>query len=237
MFLTRIPVPAWVGYSDAQLSQSVRYFPLVGLLVGALAALVYLLAAIVFPHPVAIFLGVIVTVIVTGALHEDGLADACDGFGGGRSRDDVLRIMKDSHIGAYGAIGLMLIVGIKIVTLCSLAPNLVPCVLIIGHAVSRLAAVVVMFATPYARGADGKANALAAGFSSSTLLISAALGLMPVLFMEHILFPASILALLVAVVLRKYFLHRIGGYTGDCLGATQQITEVALYLSFLAIAR
>ena len=145
--------------------------------------------------------------------------------------------MKDSHIGAYGAIGLMLILGIKIVTLCSLAPNLVPCVLIIGHAVSRLAAVVVMFATPYARRSNGKANALAAGFSSSTLLISAVLGLMPALLMEHTLFPAAILAFLVAVVLRKYFLLRIGGYTGDCLGATQQITEVALYLSFLAIAR
>lgn len=105
-FFTRIPVPAWVGYSPLWLQQSSRYFTAVGWVVGSVSALVYFAAAQVWPQLIAVVLACIASIWLTGAFHEDGFADVCDGFGGGSNAQQVLEIMKDSRIGAYGTIGI-----------------------------------------------------------------------------------------------------------------------------------
>jgi len=102
-FFTRMPVPRWVGFDPQWLSQASRYFPAVGLVVGAFAALAYALASALWPPIVAVLLSTSTTIWLTGAFHEDGFADTCDGLGGGMTRERVLEIMKDSRIGAYGA--------------------------------------------------------------------------------------------------------------------------------------
>ena len=119
MFLTRIPVPAWVGHSETQLKQSARYFPLAGLAVGAISALAYVAAASILPHAVAVALALIAAVLATGAFHEDGFADTCDGLGGGQSREEALRIMQDPRVGAFGAIGIALVLILRFVALAS----------------------------------------------------------------------------------------------------------------------
>ena len=106
MFFTRLPLPARVRVEGADLRQAVTYFPLAGWLVGGVAALVWWLASQVFPPALASGLSLLATLVVTGALHEDGLADVCDGFGGGYTREKILAIMKDSRIGAFGVLGL-----------------------------------------------------------------------------------------------------------------------------------
>ena len=120
-FFTRIPVPAWVGWSPEQLNASARHFPSVGLLVGALCAAALLAGLAWWPAPVAVLLSMALGVLLTGAFHEDGLADSCDGFGGASQRERVLAIMKDSRVGSFATIGVVLVLGLKFQLLLTLA--------------------------------------------------------------------------------------------------------------------
>lgn len=235
-FFTRLPAPRWVGHSEAQLNHAARWFPAVGWIVGASGAAVTLAALQVWPAPVAVLLGMVATLLVTGAFHEDGLADTIDGLGGGWTREDALSIMKDSRIGSFGAIGIGMALLLKFVALNELAVLPAPtfaALLIAGHAASRFASTSLIFALDYAR-EEGKAKPLATRLGGGELAFAALCGLAPC-----VLLPATqvVIALaLVAVVTllaARYFVRRIGGYTGDCLGATQQLTEIMFYLGLL----
>ena len=130
-FFTRVPVPRWVGFEPAWLQQSARHFPAVGLCVGAVGALVLAGTAWLVPPAVAVVLSMVATVVLTGAFHEDGFADTCDGLGGHVSRERALDIMKDSRIGSYGVVGLVLLLGLKATVLVSLPVGLaVPALLL-----------------------------------------------------------------------------------------------------------
>jgi adenosylcobinamide-GDP ribazoletransferase len=236
-FFTRLPVPSWVGHSAEQLNRAARYFPLVGILVGAIGASITLAAAALWPPQVAVLLGMAATLVATGAFHEDGLADSIDGFGGGWTRTDVLRIMKDSRIGSYGAIGIGLALLLKFEALTALLGAVPPAptfflMLIAGHAISRFTATTLIHFLDYARDDDSsKAKPLATRMDAGGLVLAALFGLAPCLFLP---LPQVAVALalvaLVTLLAARYFVKRIGGYTGDCLGATQQLTELAFYL-------
>ncbi|MEW6346322.1 MAG: adenosylcobinamide-GDP ribazoletransferase [Pseudomonadota bacterium] len=233
-YFTRVPVPRWVGYEPHYLNAAARYFPLVGVLVGGLAALVYLAALHVFPPGVAVLLSMAATLLVTGAFHEDGLADCCDAFGGAYTREDVLRIMHDSRIGAFGAIALMIALALKWQTLAALPPLRAAGLMIAAHAASRTAAISYLVTLDYVR-AEGKAKPVAQRLSGAAFALAALFGL-PALFWPDWRFGCAALMLLVVLRLAmgRYFLRRIGGYTGDCLGFAQQIFELAVYLLGLA---
>ncbi len=238
-FFTRLPVPAWVGHSSEQLNHAARYFPLVGIIVGAIGAAVTELAALTLPIGIAVLLGMAATVLATGGFHEDGFADSCDGFGGGWDKARVLAIMKDSRIGSYAAIGLGLLLLTKWNALVEIdaafGPPLLALSLCAGHAVSRLASTVLIYFLEYVRDDDSsKSKPLAQHMSKAELAIASLCGLAPCLLLPpgDMLFglAATALATLFAA---RYFLRRIGGYTGDCLGATQQVAELAFYLGVL----
>lgn len=244
-FFTRLPVPAWVGHSADQLNHAARYFPLVGLIIGGIGAGVTLAAQQIWPTTIAVLLGMVATLLATGAFHEDGLADTIDGFGGGWTREDVLRIMKDSRIGSFGAIGIGLALLIKFSALTELAvlpvpekgfPSVTPTifwVLIAGHAVSRFASTTLIYAFEYAR-EEGKAKPLATRMGKGELAIAALFGLAPCLLLPAGQVAAAlVLVALITWLAARTFVRRIGGYTGDCLGATQQLTEIAFYLGLL----
>jgi adenosylcobinamide-GDP ribazoletransferase len=233
-YFTRVPVPHAIAFDARDLAGASRYFPLVGALVGAAGAVVYLLSRSVFPATVAVLLSMAATLLLTGALHEDGLADCCDGLGGGASKDDALRIMRDPRLGAFGAIGLVMALALKWQTLASLPAATAAWTMIGAHAASRALAVSYLATHDYAR-EDGKAKRVAQRMSMRSLAAALALGL-PWLFLGS--WRAAALALAVAAVLRwllgRYFARKLGGYTGDCLGFSQQIFELAIYLSVLA---
>lgn len=230
-FLTRCPVPGWVGHSPAQLDGSVRYFPLVGAGVGALGAAVFALASLGLPLPVAAVLSAAATVWATGAFHEDGLADMCDGLFGGWTREDALRIMKDSRIGSFGAAGLGLVLGCKVLATAALPAAAI----IAAHACSRFMAVCVMAALPYQRDSEAgaKAKPVAGGVSLPSLAVAALFGLLPLVLLGWRAAAALLAAGMATVVLARWFRRRLGGYTGDCLGGTQQVAEVAVLLAAL----
>src|ERR1700756_2848620 len=217
-YFTRVPVPRWVGYEPHYLNAAARYFPLVGLLIGGLSALVYLAGLQVFPAGVAVLLSMAASLLVTGAFHEDGLADCADAFGGAYTREDVLRIMHDSRIGAFGAIALVIALALKWQTLAALPPARAAMLMIAGHAASRACAISYLVSLEYVR-AEGKARPVAQRMSVPAWLCACVFGL-PWLF-----WPvwsgapdwragAATLAVLAGLryVLGRYFVRRIGGY-------------------------
>ena len=239
-FFTRVPIPRWVGFEPDWLHHASRYFPAVGLVVGVLCAAVYAMAGWLWSPVIAVLMSTIAGIWLTGAFHEDGFADTCDGFGGGITPQRVLEIMTDSRIGAYGAIGIGLLLALKCATLASLPPQAVLAALLVAHPLSRLASTVLIWRLAYVK-QEGKAKPLAQKMSSGELLIAAVTGALPmgVLYFTGWLSWQAIVAGLLAVSLitawlARMFVRRIGGYTGDCLGAVQQVSEVAFYLALLA---
>jgi adenosylcobinamide-GDP ribazoletransferase len=256
MFLTRIPVPGTIDHSPVYLQQARRYFPVVGWIVGALSALAFLVFSRYVSTDAGILASMITGLFVTGAFHEDGFADVCDGFGGGWTREKILHIMKDSRIGAFGAIGLMAILSSKFVLLAAL-PGYNPdlrhpsssvfftyrwfiLALIVAHSLSRLMPVLVMQGGTYAADPDlSKARPLATGdpLSPAVLVVTILLALVPFAFLPWPFLLVVIPALYTTYSMYRYFTKWIGGYTGDCLGAIQQVTEIVIYLGFILIWR
>jgi adenosylcobinamide-GDP ribazoletransferase len=239
-FFTRLPIPRWVGFDPAWLNQASRYFPLVGVVVALITGAAYALAAWFLPAPVAVVISTAVGIHATGAFHEDGFADMCDGFGGGMTPERVLEIMKDSRIGAYGAIGTICMLGLKLVTLSLLPPLAAIGALLVAHPLSRLMATSLIWRLDYAR-AEGKAKPLAQKMRGSEFLIAAVTAIVPALVVIELrwLPPAVLVSGVIVATIATWWLarkcvRRIGGYTGDCLGAVQQVTEVMFYLCALA---
>lgn len=234
-FFTRIPVPAWTGYSAGQLNDSARHFPLVGVLVGAVTGAVFVMAVQVWPQHVAVILAMLTGVLLTGGFHEDGLADACDGFGGGQSKERVLEIMKDSRVGSFGVLGLAFALLLKFACLSALPATQFLWIAIAAHGFSRFMAVSVMAGMAYVRDeGSAKSKPMAKGISIPSLCWAGIVGLAPLSMIGASALLAAALAIAVRLLAASYFQRRIGGYTGDCLGATQQVCELAFYLGWLA---
>ena len=235
-FFTRLPVPAWVGHSAEALNHSARYFPAVGLLVGGIGALVYWLALHLWPQPVAVLLSMAATIYATGAFHEDGLSDTADGLGGGWDKARILIIMKDSRVGSYGVVAIVLALLGKFALLASLSATLVPFALLAGHAVSRFCATLVMAMLDYARDDESsKARPAANRPSAASLGLAALFAAWPLLVLPLANALVGIVLVAFAMLwLTTKFRRWLGGYTGDCLGGVQQVTEIAFLLGLLA---
>lgn len=242
MFYTRIPVPRWVNHDADNLNAATRYFPFIGYIVAMVCGLVYAGCRYIFPVEISVIMSALAGVLLTGAFHEDGLADVCDGFGGGWTKEKILAIMKDSRVGTYGVIGLIFILLLKFFSLVQfggLSNLYFILVLLAAHVLSRAAAVVIIYTSVYARDdADSKARPVAQKLGIGNLMWAGVWTIPPIAGLVYI--NAAFLLVIVpaigiTVYLRWYFHKWIGGYTGDCLGATQQLNEVILYMSLLAI--
>ncbi|MGZ8185807.1 MAG: adenosylcobinamide-GDP ribazoletransferase, partial [Methylobacter sp.] len=218
-----------------ELPQAAVYFPLVGWLVGGITASGFYIADLVWPQTTAVILAIILGIFITGAFHEDGFADVCDGFGGGYGKQRIMEIMKDSYIGVYGVIGLLLLILLKIRLLNDLPAAAVPLVLLAGHSISRLPPLWLMHNYNYARENDSKAAAAVYKPDRRQLSLATGTALLPVIALPALNMLALIPVLVVNVLLGRYFYRHIGGYTGDCLGTSQQVSETVFYLSISAL--
>jgi adenosylcobinamide-GDP ribazoletransferase len=243
-FLTRVPVPRWVGFEPGWLNDSARHFPAVGLCVGAVGALVLWAAAHAWTAWIAVLLSMGATLWLTGAFHEDGLADTADGLGGHVSRERALAIMKDSRIGTYGAVALLLVLALKGAALHAMAlRDLVAALaaLPLAHTWSRAASVVLLATLRYAGDAEhAKAKPMAQQVGGPALVMALVWALLAGLVAGLAwgaapLIVAALVAAVTTAVMARWLWLRLGGYTGDTLGATQQVVEVALYLTLSAL--
>ncbi len=238
IFYSRIPLPS--SWFSAQTSHCSRYFSLVGWLVGGVSVGIWLLAQMMFSDssgtlsevslPIAILLGMIAAVLLTGALHEDGFADTCDGFGGGWSPEERLRIMKDSRIGTYGALGLVFLLLLKFFALLQIETAILPWVWFAGNALSRFVSISQLRILDYVQDAAKSKSGPMTEFSGVDLIVNAVFGLLPLLFIGNQVWVALPAVVIVWWFLLMYFKRKLGGVTGDCLGATQQLSEVVFYL-------
>jgi adenosylcobinamide-GDP ribazoletransferase len=237
MFITRIPVPKWVGYSEDNLNKCNRYFPLVGIIVGGSGALIYWLASFIFPVHISVLLSMITTILITGGFHEDGFADVCDGFGGGWTKEKILEIMKDSRVGAFGMIGTILLLMLKFFAISALPSYLIAPSLIAAHSISRTYAVSSMYTLPYVREDElSKSKPVTKNLHIIDLWIAITIGLVTLVIFQNTWVYLTIIPLTISKFwLDIYFKKWIGGYVGDCLGTIQQVTEVVFYLSLIAL--
>lgn len=246
-FLTRISVPSFSHYDPQWLHQSSRYFPAVGLLIGLLCAGVFWLSSLLFIPLVAAVISTAFGIKLTGAFHEDGLADSCDGLGGGLTRERTLEIMKDSRLGTYGVLGLVSALLLKISLLTAMPIPVAIVALIIGHTASRLFCISLLTLLPYggeiehakAKPMAQQLTPLQAIYSSGWLML--AITLVALVFpntMQQIGIWQWLLALLLGIgatdYMRRLLRRRLDGYTGDGLGATQQLSEIAIYIGLAA---
>ena len=246
-FLTRIPVPSFKHYDPQWLHQSSRHFPAVGLLVGLLCAGVFWLGSLLFTPLVAAVLSTAFGIKLTGAFHEDGLADSCDGLGGGLTRERTLTIMKDSRLGTYGVLGLVSALLLKISLLASMPIPIAVIALIIGHTASRLLCISLLSLLPYGGEIEhAKAKPMAQQLTPIQGLLSSGWLILAIILVA-LIFPntmqqiglaqwllAMILALIATDYMRRLLRRRLDGYTGDGLGATQQLSEIAIYIGLAA---
>ena len=236
-FLTRLPVPMGL-FTPARMAAAPRWFPAVGLLIGSLCGLVFAAAVPVFPPLLAALLAIAAGILITGALHEDGLADTLDGLGGGGTAERALAIMRDSRIGTHGALALFLPPGAKLLPLGAVRAGAPPAVLGGGHAPSRASLVAAMATSRYLR-PEGAGAGMAAGIGGRHLGLALATGGLAILALLAVLPPLAALGALAGLALghllmRRSFERRLSGHTGDCLGAVQQTSELGLYLGVLA---
>lgn len=230
MFLTRIPCPRWVSHKPESLARAASYFPAVGLLVGGIGAAVYGLMVQAYAANVAALFGIAATVVITGAFHEDAFADVCDGFGGW-TPERRLEIMRDSRVGSYGVVGLVLLIGIKGMLLGGMPVSRALIAFMVGHTVGRWASVLLIVRYPYVTDAASLARPLAGGVSRSGFLVAT----LTALLVSLLAGPATAILIMVATLLLclaagRFFRRWIGGISGDCLGAVNQLAELLCYL-------
>jgi adenosylcobinamide-GDP ribazoletransferase len=225
-FLTRLPMPLWVGWEEGRMLRASRYFAAIGALVGLAGGLVWFLAGQLLPTGVAAGMALAAMIGLTGALHEDGLADCADGLGGGKTEAQTLEIMRDSRVGTYGALALILSVGLRWAALAALAPVWGVLALAIAAGIGRALMVPATALAGYAR-TEGLGRSVAGGAGAVEVLAAIGTALVLALVGGWAGLIALVLAMAVAAAFLFLLVRRIGGYTGDGLGAIAQLGEIA----------
>lgn len=239
-FLTRIPVPTLKDFQPDWTARSARYFPFVGALAGLASGLVLIAASYIWSGLLPALLATAVGILITGAFHEDGLADAADGLGGGRTPGRRLEIMKDSRVGTYGVLALGLAIALKVAALAQMPIALVLASLVAAHAGGRGAAVLAMRLLPYAGDrASTKVKPVADGVTTGetvVALVFAALAILPALLLAPVATLGALAVAGVCVVVMALLAKRlIGGWVGDTLGATEQVFEIGFLVVFVGL--
>jgi len=238
--LTIVPLPSEKSFEPDWLPRAAKYFPLVGLLIGAFLAAVLLAANHVWSGLVPALLAVTAGVLLTGAFHEDGLADSADSLGG-QTAEKRLAIMKDSRIGTYGTLALIASFGLRVAALAALPPWLAAAALIAAHAGGRCAGVMLMNTVPYVADRVGKIVQSDDPLRRHEVLLACAFALLGFAPLLALAWPAGVTAALagivVAVLAARLAIRLLGGYTGDVAGAIEQLFEVVVLLAVAAWGR
>ncbi|MEM6909014.1 MAG: adenosylcobinamide-GDP ribazoletransferase [Pseudomonadota bacterium] len=236
IFLTRIPLRP-MDLSEDDFSHAPAFYPLVGILIGCIAAAGYALGYWIDGPVIGALLALGATLLATGAFHEDGLADLFDGLGA-QTKEQMLEVMRDSRLGTFGAVALFIVLGLKVAGLSALPPLVAIAALPLAHGLSRMSAVAVIATSDYSR-SEGTAKPVAKGISRAALATGTLTSIAAMAAFGLWVSPEAVLVSLAGVAIghgltRLLFERKLGGYTGDCLGAVQQVSELGIYLAITA---
>lgn len=240
ILFTRLPLWRLVSPPQESYSSAVVFWPLVGWLTGGLTALSMLAFAALVPWPTAVIMSLAVRLLLTGALHEDGLADFFDAFGCGGDRERILAVMKDSHIGTYGVIGLTFHALLLVSLLCSMPLELAAVAIFAADPFCKLCAGQLVNFLPYARPEGAKNKISYSRMSIGEFLLQLVFGVLPMILLMRadaslglsVVFPILTCTLLMSLMRRK-----IGGYTGDCCGAAFLLCELSMILGIAILLK
>jgi len=238
-FFTRIPVWRVLDIPAENYARIIGFWPLTGWITGGITAVSWLGFSMIFPPVIAIILAFVVRILLTGGFHEDGLGDFFDGFGGGRTQTDVLRIMKDSQVGSYALIGMIVYYLLLINSLLAIPHNLVFVVIFVADPLSKLFTALMINYLPYARTqSESKSKTLYDKLTLVKFVLAYFFGLVPLfLFLDQSLWFSAILPIGIVLFQFFYVKKRIGGYTGDICGATALLCELGFYLAVCLMIR
>lgn len=236
-FLTRLPLARWSYAEPERLAQASVFFPLVGAVVGAIAAGAAWLSLQLLPPALAPWCALATAIAVTGGFHEDGLADTADGLGGGFSRERKLEIMRDSRIGSYAGLALIVVLGGKYLALAQLSPANLFLALGLGHVLARWSVLPLAALLPYAREGAAANKPVADGIGARQVIAATLLGAALVAAAGWLAVLAALVSLIVVALAGVYFRRQLGGITGDTLGAANQFVELACYLAVAGAQR
>lgn len=237
IFFTRLPFWRLAEVPKEYYQRVVSYWSLTGWLTAGCTAIVLYLVALFLPTYIALLFALLTRLLITGCLHEDGLADFLDGFGGGTSRERILVIMKDSHIGTYGVIGLIFYFGFLFALLSSLPIELAGCAILAGDPFSKGVSSMIINRLPYARTEEqAKNKTVYSRMSRKEYFFSLPFGLLPLIWLTDIKYLSAILLPVVTFLLLTSFMKKkIQGYTGDCCGALFLLCELSFYLGIVIL--
>ena len=237
IFFTRLPFGRLKVVPADTFKNIVAYWPIAGWLTSGISVLCLYLFMYFFPYEVALLLAILSRVLVTGGLHEDGLADFFDGFGGGSSRERILAIMKDSHIGSYGVIGLLFYFALYYMLLNNLPITIAGAVMLTGDPFCKGVAGMIINRLPYARNAqEAKNKTVYSRMNRKEYILCIATALIPLIWLpENIYLWALLFPIVTWYLLTSFIKKKIGGYTGDCCGATFLLCELSFYLGIVII--
>lgn len=235
-FMTRVPVPQGLQPAAGNVSSSAMFFPAVGLLVGGGAIVLHRLLSGLVPEQALVVILLVFLVAITGGLHDDALADAADGFGGGWEKDQILTIMRDSRIGSFGALAIALAVLARFVFLSKIPPQRLDTYLLAGEVSCRWTALPLAFLLPSAREQTGQGVQFAGRIGASSLIVGTIVtGITLAADLALKACWVGLVAVAVTAMTGLYYRRRLGGVTGDCMGATIQLTELAVYLAGMVV--
>ncbi len=237
MFFTRLPLWRLVTVPHDAYERVVPRWPFVGWITAGIGVSLLLLAALVLPKEVALLVAIASRLVVTGCLHEDGLADFFDGFGGGVGRERILSIMKDSHIGSYGVIGLILYFALYYTLLNSLPLPLIAAAMMAGDPFSKGVAAQIINRLPYARKeAEAKNKTVYSRMTKCEFLFCLMLSVPALAWLPAWSYLwAALFPIVIWYLLTSFMKRCIQGYTGDCCGATFLLCELSFYFGFVIV--
>lgn len=236
MFFTRLPLWRVCSVPNEYFKRVVELWPLVGWITGAVMAMIFWLCSLIFPIPLSIIIALLSRLLLTGALHEDGLADFCDGFGAGGTREHILSIMKDSHIGTYGVLGLIFYYLIIWNCMVAVSVAILPFVMIAADAWSKCCAAQIINFLPYCRTSEqAKNKTIYQRMGIGATILCIIFGAIPLLLIPVNYYFGCIASVLTSFLLIILMKQKIGGYTGDCCGASFLLSELAFYLTITCI--
>ncbi|MDP3016156.1 MAG: adenosylcobinamide-GDP ribazoletransferase [Deltaproteobacteria bacterium] len=235
-FLTILPVGKSLSFGEKELARSMAFFPLVGLVIGLLLALGYHLLPFFLPRPLVLWLTIGLLAFLTRGLHLDGFADTMDGLASGGSRQKILEVMRDSRIGAFGVIGLILLIGAKYLSLNHISNDLIVHSLILMTVMGRNAMVLVCYRSPYARSDGGLGKPFAENLGIREVILASILSFGIVLWLTGMKGIVIFLGIgLFSFGYRFFFIKKLGGVTGDILGAANEVAELLCLLVLIIL--
>ena len=238
-FFTRIPLWRIIDIPGESFRKIIGFWPLTGWITGGITACAWYCFSLIFTPTIAIILAITVRILLTGGFHEDGLGDFFDGFGGGKTKEDILRIMKDSHVGSYALIGMIIYYLLLVNTLIAIPHKMVFQVILVADPLSKLLTAGMMNFLPYARTeSESKSKTLYAKLGILRILAACLFGLLPMfLLLNQSLWLAALCPLAVVLFQFFYVRKRIQGYTGDICGATALLCELGFYLAVCLLTK